>query len=260
MLVYPEIDPVAISFGSLKIRWYGISYVAGILLAWWLLAWRARKYPAWGWNTEQVSDLIFYGTLGVIIGGRLGSVIFYNLPYYLSHPADILKVWQGGMSFHGGLIGVIIAMWIFAHRRQKDFFETADFLAPVIPVGLFFGRIANFINGELWGRPTDVAWGMVFPHVDDLARHPSQIYEAMLEGVLLFIILWFYSIRIRPRMAVSGLFLLGYGLSRIFVEYFREPDRHLGFVLSDTFTMGQVLSAPMIIIGMILMWLAYVKR
>jgi len=167
---------------------------------------------------------------------------------------------QGGMSFHGGLIGVLIAMWIFAHWKQKGFFETADFLAPVIPVGLFFGRVANFINGELWGRPTDVAWGMVFPHVDQVVRHPSQLYEALLEGVLLFIILWFYSIRIRPRMAVSGLFLLGYGMARIFVEYFREPDRHLGFIFSDAVTMGQVLSVPMIIAGIILLWLAYGKR
>jgi len=260
MLNYPQIDPIAFAVGPLKIRWYGISYIVGILLAWWLLKWRASKKSIFAWNNEQVADLIFYATIGIIIGGRLGSVLFYNFPYYLEHPADIIKIWQGGMSFHGGLIGVLIALWFYSRSISKSFFETSDFLAPVIPVGLFFGRIANFINGELWGRPTDVAWGMVFPHVDQLARHPSQLYQALLEGILLFVILWCYSNKQRPRMAVSGLFLLGYGTFRFLVEFFREPDRHVGYIAFDWLTMGQVLSSPMIIIGMIIIFMAYKKQ
>lgn len=260
MLNYPQIDPVAIAIGPLKIRWYGISYITGILLAWWLLRLRAGKNPGNDWNNDQIADLVFYATLGIIIGGRLGSVLFYNLPYYLDHPLDIIKIWKGGMSFHGGMLGVLIAIWFYSRSIGKHFFVTADFIAPVIPVGLFFGRIANFINGELWGRPTDVAWGMVFPHVDQLARHPSQLYQAMLEGVLLFVILWCYSSRQRPRMAVSGLFLIGYGLFRFLVEFVREPDRQIGYIAFDWLTMGQVLSLPMFIIGVVLLWFAYRNR
>ena len=260
MLNYPQIDPVAFAIGPLKIRWYGISYIVGILLAWWLLRFRASKKPELNWNNDQIADLVFYATIGIIIGGRLGSVLFYNLPYYLDHPLNIIKIWKGGMSFHGGLLGVLIAIWFYSRSISKHFFETADFIAPVIPVGLFFGRIANFINGELWGRPTDIAWGMVFPHVDQLARHPSQLYQALMEGVLLFVILWCYSSRQQPRMAVSGLFLIGYGLFRFLVEFAREPDRQIGYVAFDWLTMGQVLSVPMFIIGVFLIWMAYRKQ
>ena len=257
MLTYPDINPVAFGLGPLQIRWYGISYVSGILLAWWILYWRAKKYDSFGWNSDQVADLIFYGTIGIIIGGRLGSVIFYNLNYYVAYPLNILKIWQGGMSFHGGLLGVLLAVWFYSRKIDKGFFESTDFLAPVIPVGLFFGRIANFINGELWGKQTDLPWSMVFPHVDQLPRHPSQIYECLLEGALLFIILWFYSAKSKPVMAISGLFLLAYGALRFLVEFYREPDSHIGYLAFDWLTMGQVLSLPMIIIGIILMTLAY---
>ena len=259
MLNYPDIDPVAIDFGIIKIRWYGISYVVGILLAWTLLRYRAIRQPLLGWTPIQVSDLIFYGTLGVILGGRLGSVLFYNFSYYLQHPLSIIKVWEGGMSFHGGLIGVCVALWLYSRRINQSFFETTDFLAPVVPVGLFFGRIANFINGELWGAPSDLPWAMVFPaeQAGGIPRHPSQLYEACLEGVLLFIILWFYSTKIRPKMAVSGAFLLGYGIFRSLVELVREPDQQIGYLAGDWLTMGQVLSLPMILGGMIMLVYAY---
>jgi len=260
MLNYPNIDPVAIDLGVLQIRWYGISYVCGILLAWWLLRFRAIKHPTRGWTALQVSDLIYFGTLGVIIGGRLGSVIFYNLPHYLDNPLDVLKVWQGGMSFHGGLLGVAVASWHYCRKINKNFFETTDFLIPVVPVGLFFGRIANFINAELWGAPTSLPWGIIFPNAGDIPRHPSQLYEAFLEGVVLFIILWFYSNKLRPRMAISGGFLLGYGVFRCAVEFVRQPDVESGYLLENWLTMGQVLSVPMILIGMTLLYLAYHKK
>ncbi len=259
MLKYPNIDPVAIDLGLVQIRWYGISYICGILLAWWLLRHRAITKPKLGWTAVQVSDLIYYGTLGVILGGRLGSVIFYNLPYYLSHPLDVLKVWQGGMSFHGGLLGVAMAVWYYSRRIDRNFFETTDFLIPVVPVGLFFGRIANFINAELWGAPTTLPWGVIFPdpHSGGLVRHPSQLYEALLEGIVLFIILWLYSEKHRPQKAVSGVFLLGYGVFRSIIEFVREPDANVGYLFGDWLTMGQVLSLPMIFIGVLLIILAY---
>ena len=259
MIQFPALDPVAIELGPLQIRWYGISYVCGILLAWYLLARRATLRPELGWTREQVGDLIYYSTLGVIIGGRLGSVLFYNLPYYLEHPLDILKVWQGGMSFHGGLLGVMVAAWFYNRRDGRKFFQTTDFFIPAVPVGLFFGRIANFINAELWGSPTTLPWGVVFPVVEagGVPRHPSQIYEALLEGLLLFIILWLYSSKPRPVMSVSGLYLLLYGIFRSTVEFFREPDAHIGYVAGDWLTMGQVLSLPMIIAGTILLYFAH---
>lgn len=260
MLNYPDIDPIAIDLGVLQIRWYGISYVCGILLAWWLLRFRALSKPTLGWTTVQVSDLIYYGTLGVIIGGRLGSVIFYNLPYYLANPLDVLKVWQGGMSFHGGLLGVAVALWFYSRKLNQGFFDTTDFLIPVVPVGLFFGRIANFVNAELWGAPTTLPWGIVFPNAGSVPRHPSQLYEAILEGLVLFIIIWFYSDKRRPKMAVSGAFLLGYGVFRSGVEFVRQPDENIGYLLGEWLTMGQVLSSPMILIGVILLSLAYYKK
>ena len=259
MLTYPAIDPVAISLGPLKIRWYGISYVAGILLAWWLLVRRARRSRP-DWTPDQVADLIFYGAVGLVIGGRLGSVLFYNLPYYLDHPLDVFKIWQGGMSFHGGLIGGLIAMWIFARHYKKAFFDAIDYLAPVVPVGLGFGRIGNFINGELWGKVTDVPWAMVFPGAGDLPRHPSQLYEACLEGLVLFVVMWWFSSRPRPLMSVSGLFLMLYGIFRFTVEFVRQPDANLGYLASGWLTMGQVLSAPMVLAGAILLVLAYKRK
>ena len=256
MLTFPNIDPVAVDLGFLQVRWYGISYIAGILGAWALLHFRAKS-GRFGWTTEQVADLMFYGILGVIIGGRLGSALFYNLPYYLDNPLDVLKVWQGGMSFHGGLLGVLIACWWYGRKLDKTFFEVTDFLAPVVPIGLFTGRLGNFVNAELWGKPSDVPWAMVFPGAGPLPRHPSQLYEALLEGLCLFIILWWFSTRPRPRMAVSGLFLVGYGLFRFTVEFVRAPDAHLGYLGFGWVTMGQVLSLPMILAGVVLCAIAY---
>lgn len=261
MLTYPDIDPVAVDLGFLQIRWYGISYVTGILLAWWLLRIRSKNmYEIWG--PEQVADLVFYSTVGIILGGRLGSVLFYNLPYYLRHPISVFKIWEGGMSFHGALIGVIIAMWLFARRQKMGFFQVGDFLAPVVPVGLFLGRIANFINGELWGRPTNLPWGMVFtdPRAGTVPRHPSQLYEAFFEGIVLFILLWWFSYRPRPIMAVSGLFLLLYGIFRGLVEFVRQPDSQIGFLAGGWLTMGMLLSVPMIVLGILFLYLAYRNR
>lgn len=258
MLEYPAIDPVAISLGPLQIRWYGLSYVVGTLLGWWLLRLRAARH---GWTHEQVADLVFYSVLGAVIGGRIGSVLFYNLPYYLDHPLAVLKIWQGGMSFHGGLIGVLVAMWLFGRGQQRRFFEVTDFLAPVVPVGLFCGRIGNFINGELWGRPTDLPWAMVFPDpaAGGVPRHPSQLYEAALEGIVLFVVLWLFSARPRPTMAVSGLFLSGYGMFRFLVEFVRVPDPQLGYLAFGWVTMGQLLSLPMFVVGALLIYMAYRK-
>ena len=256
MLTYPNIDPVAFTLGPLKVHWYGISYVVGILIAWWLLRSRSRKSD---WTEEQVADLIFYGIVGVIIGGRLGSVLFYNLPYYLAHPLEIIMITKGGMSFHGGLIGVLFAIFFYGRSAGRSFFAISDFLAPVIPVGLGCGRIGNFINGELWGAPSSLPWAMIFPdpRAGELPRHPSQLYEALLEGLVLFIILWLFSAKPKPMMAVSGLFLLSYGVFRFSVEFVREPDANIGYLAFDWVTMGQVLSFPMIIIGAILLFLAY---
>ncbi len=259
MLPFPDIDPVALSLGPLKIHWYGLMYLFGFAFAWLLGNWRAKQ-PGSGWNSEQVSDLIFYCALGLILGARIGYMLFYQFESVLANPLDLFKIWQGGMSFHGGAIGVTIGIWLFGRKYKKDFFSVTDFLVPLAPLGLFAGRMGNFINGELWGRTTDSAFGMVFPNGGPLARHPSQLYEAILEGLVLFLILWFYSSKPRPKMAVSGLFLLGYGLFRSFVEFFREPDAHLGFIAFDWLTMGQILSLPMIIGGLILILLAYRKN
>lgn len=262
MLSYPDIDPIALALGPIKIHWYGITYVVGIVAAWLLLRWRTDKNPSLKWSSEQVDDMVFYVTLGVIIGGRLGSVLFYNLPYYLDHPVDIFKINQGGMSFHGGLIGALLAMVWFARKTNSGFFNVIDFIAPVVPVGLGCGRIGNFINGELWGAPSALPWAMIFPdpRAGGIARHPSQLYEALLEGLLLFIILWLYSSKPRPMMAVSGLFLLGYGVFRFSVEFVRVPDAHIGYLAFGWVTMGQVLSFPMIILGFVSMVWAYRNR
>ena len=258
-MLAPDIDPVAIALGPVKIHWYGLMYVLG-LLALWFLASRRAKQPDSGWTAEQVSDFVFYGALGVILGGRLGYMLFYNLTHYLAHPLDMLKVWQGGMSFHGGLIGVLLAMLYFARKTSKTFFVVADFFAPWVPIGLGLGRLGNFINHELWGRTTDAPWGMVFREAGPLPRHPSQLYQAALEGLALFVILWLFAHKPRPTASVSGLFLICYGLFRILVEFVREPDPQLGYLAFGWLPMGQVLSVPMILFGVGLMVWAYKKK
>ena len=256
MLTYPHINPIALAIGPLKIHWYGLMYAIGFLGAWCLGTRRANK-PNSGWTPDQISDLIFYAALGVIVGGRTGYILFYAWPDFIAEPLLLFKIWQGGMSFHGGLIGVIIALWLYARKLNKTFFELADFTAPLVPIGLAAGRIGNFINGELWGRVTDMPWAMIFPNGGLLPRHPSQLYEFLFEGVILFIILWRYSSRPRPRTAVSGLFLICYGSFRFALEFFRQPDVQLGFIAFDWLTMGQLLSMPMILLGIFLIKKAY---
>lgn len=258
MLTYPQIDPVALALGPIKIHWYGLTYLVGFLGGWYLARLRARR-PNSGWNPDETGDLVFYIALGVILGGRIGSILFYNFEEFTRDPLMLLRIWQGGMSFHGGFIGVLVAFWLYARNTGRRFFEVADFLAPVFPLGLGAGRIGNFINGELWGRTTDVPWGMVFPHVDSQARHPNQLYQFFFEGVVLFAIMWIYSRKPRPTMAVSGLFGVAYGIYRFLIEFVREPDAHLGFIAFDWLTMGQLLSIPMILIGALLMVWAYRK-
>jgi len=258
MITYPEIDPVALAFGPVKIHWYGLMYLCGFAAGWALGRFRARD-PRRRWSGAEVDDLLFYIALGVILGGRLGYVVFYDFARFLGDPLTILKIWQGGMSFHGGLIGVIGAMVWYARTRRRPFFEVADFIAPLVAPGIAFGRIGNFINGNLWGAPSDLPWAMVFPdpRAGGVARHPSQLYEALLEGVVLFIVVWFYSRHPRPTMAVSGVFLAGYGLARFVVEFVRVPDAHIGYLAFDWFTMGQALSTPMIVVGVAFVWFAY---
>lgn len=253
MLTHPQFDPIALQLGPLSIHWYGIMYLIGFLSLLWLGKRRARSQPQAGWRPVEIDDLLFYGALGVILGGRLGYVIFYQPGYYLTHPLEIAYLWQGGMSFHGGFLGVLAAMLFFARKTGKRWLAVMDFVAPLVPIGLGAGRLGNFINGELWGRPTDLAWGMVFPQVDQLARHPSQLYQFALEGVVLFTLLWWFSSRPRPVGAVSGLFLLGYGAFRFAVEFTREPDSFLG-LLALGLSMGQWLSLPMIAIGGWMLW------
>lgn len=257
MFTHPDFDPVALQLGPLQIRWYGLMYLVGFGIGWWLGRIRARQTP--GWTAQQVDDLIFFGALGVILGGRLGYMLFYRFDAILANPLSILRIWEGGMSFHGGLLGVLVAMVVLARRSNRGFFQVTDFLAPIIPPGLGFGRLGNFINGELWGRATELPWGAVFPQIDSLPRHPSQLYQAFLEGLVLFVLLWWFSSRPRPQMAVSGLFLLGYGVVRFLVEFVREPDAHLG-LLSLDLSMGQWLSLPMVALGVVFLCLAYGRR
>ncbi|MBE9550122.1 MAG: prolipoprotein diacylglyceryl transferase [Proteobacteria bacterium] len=280
---FVDIDPVAIALGplpiignTLSIHWYGIMYLLAFFTFWKLAEWRAKKDPWRGWQASEVSDYLFYAILGVILGGRIGYMLFYATDQLLSEPLSLFRVWDGGMSFHGGLIGVLLVMYIYGRKTGWGFWNIADFSAPIVPLGLMFGRLGNFIGGELWGRKTDAAWGMIFPNsiesplgtealhqlyltgaLNAEARHPSQLYQAGLEGLLLFLILWFYSRKPRPRAAVSGMFLLGYGAFRFLVEFFRQPDVQLQFIAFDWLTMGQILSLPMVITGMILIIIAY---
>ena len=256
MLVYPQFDPVAFRVGPLAVRWYGLMYLAGFILFIVLGRRRARQNMLTGWRATDVDDMLFFGVFGVILGGRLGYVLFYKPLYYLAHPLEIFEVWHGGMSFHGGFIGVLLALWFFARQRGRGWLDVTDFVAPLIPLGLGAGRLGNFINGELVGRPTDLPWGMVFPQIDQIPRHPSQLYEFALEGVALFVVLWLFATRRRPIGAVSGLFLLGYGVFRFIGEFAREPDSFLGF-LALGLTMGQWLSLPMIVAGIVMLLWAY---
>lgn len=258
MIHYPQINPVALKIGPLAIHWYGIMYLIGLFSAWHLARYRAQK-NGYNLSKEQVSDLIFYAAVGIIVGGRLGYMLFYYYPAYsfTEDPWAWLRIWEGGMSFHGGLIGVLISLYVYSKKIKQDYLWVMDFVAPLVPIGLGAGRIGNFINGELWGRVTNVPWGMVFPGAGLLPRHPSQLYEFLLEGMLLFFVLWIFSSRKRPKGAVSGLFLLLYGLFRFIVEFFRQPDLQIGFIFADSITMGQLLSLPLIIAGIILLGLSY---
>lgn len=257
MITHPNIDPVAIQLGPLAIHWYGITYIIGFLAFLYLGKHRARQ-PGSPVTPQQVDDMMFYGALGVVLGGRLGYVLFYSFDKFLQDPLMLFKTLQGGMSFHGGLLGVLLVAFLLARKYKLRFLEIGDFIAPMIPIGLGAGRIANFINQELWGKPTDVPWGVVFQKAGDgLARHPSQLYEALLEGLVMFIILWFYSRHPRPLGRISGLFLTLYGLFRFFVEFFRLPDAHIGYIAFDWLTKGQLLSLPMILAGLALIAWSY---
>ncbi len=270
MINYPEIDPVFISLGPVTLHWYGIMYLLAFASAWWLGRYRARQSKIL--DDKQIEDIIFFGAVGVILGGRVGSTLFYNFDQFLDNPIYILKIWQGGMSFHGGFLGVLVAMEIYRRKVGLSFFQLMDFVAPLVPLGLGFGRLGNFINGELWGAPSNVPWAMkmscdTFPTdrfydfagpLCQVARHPSQLYAFALEGVILFTLLWLFSRKKRPVMAVSALFLIGYGVLRSINEMVRLPDAHIGYLLETTWlTKGLLLSVPMVLVGLLLMFLAY---
>ncbi len=259
MLNFPQIDPVALSLGPIKIHWYGLMYLIGFAAVWFLGQKRAAK-PWSPIKPEAIEDLVTYGAMGVILGGRIGYILFYNFSEFLASPIILIKIWQGGMSFHGGMLGVFIAMWFFSKKQQCTLLQLTDIIAPMAPIGLGAGRIGNFINSELWGRPTDVPWAMVFPNGGLLARHPSQLYEAFLEGFVLFVILWIYSSKQRPTMAATGMALFFYGCFRFLVEFFRMPDAQLGFMALDWVTMGQILSTPMIVIGAGMFYFAHKSK
>ena len=252
---FPAMDPVAVAIGPFAIRWYALSYIVGLLLAWRYARWLTKRPPN-RMTPEAFDDFLLWATLGVVLGGRFGYVLFYQTEYYLRHPQEILFIWQGGMSFHGGLIGVLAAIGLFARRHGVHYFTLADIVGCATPIGLFLGRIANFVNGELFGRVSDVPWALVFPHGGPDPRHPSQLYQASLEGLILFLVLFVLARRgwLRRTGLLSGCFLIGYGLARLIGELFREPDAHLGFILGPI-TMGQLLSLPMILCGIaIALW------
>ena len=255
MIQYPDINPVALQIGPLKLHWYALMYLFGYFIGGSLLFKRIKKLQL-SWTKSQLENLTLYVGIGCILGGRIGYVLFYDLPYYVSDPLNIFKIWQGGMSYHGGLIGVLISIGIYAKLHKRSYFSIADLIAPVIPIGLAAGRIGNFINGRLFGKITDVPWGMVFPDGGPYVRHPSQLYEFLTEGVLLFIILWVYSSKPRKPMKTSALFLIGYSVFRIFCEFFRQPDPQIGYIAFGWLTMGQILCIPMILAGFVLIYLS----
>jgi phosphatidylglycerol:prolipoprotein diacylglycerol transferase len=262
-IAFPNIDPVAVQLGPFAIRWYALAYVVGILLGWWVMIRLAARRERAGeplMPRTAVDDFVVWATLGIVLGGRIGYILFYNFAFFLEHPLQMFAVWEGGMSFHGGLIGVVTAIWLFSRVRRLPFLTVGDLVCAVVPIGLFFGRLANFVNGELWGRPTDVPWAMVFPRGGDIPRHPSQLYEATLEGIILFTILMLLvrSGALKRPGLVAGAFLTGYALARMIGELFREPDVQLGFLFGGT-TMGQLLSIPLLLVGLYLIWRAKSK-
>jgi len=276
MIYLHQIDPIALALGPLRIHWYGLMYLLGFGAAWWLGRRRVRAGRLPGVDEHGYGDLMFYGMLGVVIGGRIGYILFYDLSEYIAHPLQVLKIWEGGMSFHGGLIGVCGAVWLWSRRHRLHFMDTIEFVAPLVPPGLGFGRIGNFINGELWGKYTHADWGVVFPSglpmpfaamdpatlraqfesgaLNAFARHPSQLYQAALEGLVLFVVLWTFSAKPRPRYAVAGMFALLYGVFRFVVEFVRVPDEQLNYIAFGWLTMGQLLSVPLIVLGLFWLW------
>lgn len=257
MLQYPHIDPIAFNLGRVHVHWYGLMYLFAFITVWALANYRMHRQSWVPLKTnDDVLDAIFYGAMGVIIGGRLGYMIFYDLPYFINHPSSLFQVWDGGMSFHGGLIGVILALWWFSYQRKMAFFALMDFFAPLVPLGLGLGRLGNFINGELWGRVTTSPIGMVFPQGGPLPRYPSQLIELFLEGVCLFIFLWILSLKHRPKMFMSAWFLIGYSICRMIAEFFRQPDPQYGYLAFNWLTMGQILSMPMLLLGIVLLVLS----
>lgn len=277
MIYLHQIDPIALSIGPVKLHWYGLMYLLGFLAAWWLGKRRIEAGRLPGVNANAFSDLLFYLMLGVVLGGRIGYILFYGFEGFLANPLSIFKVWEGGMSFHGGLLGVMAAALWWSRRHRLHFFDTMDFVAPLVPLGLGFGRIGNFIGAELWGKYTHAGWGVIFPTdpalkglsaaelqaqyaagaLDQFARHPSQLYQAFLEGLVMFIALWWFSSRPRPRYAVSGLFALLYGVFRFLVEFVRVPDEQLNYLAFGWLTMGQLLSLPLVLLGLYLLWLSH---
>jgi phosphatidylglycerol---prolipoprotein diacylglyceryl transferase len=251
--VFEAIDPVIFSIGPLAVRWYGLMYLVGFVAAYYLAKSRMKRI---GWNEDDIGDLLFWGFVGVVAGGRVGYVFFYQFSSFLADPLYLFKIWTGGMSFHGGLIGVLVALWLFARKKTVSFLTVGDFVAPIVPLGLAAGRIGNFINGELWGRVTDVPWAIVFPAAGPEPRHPSQLYQFALEGLTLFVLIWLFSRQPRPTGAVGGLFLAGYGVFRFIVEFARQPDAHLGLNTLGL-SQGQMLSIPMILLGLGLIVYAY---
>lgn len=275
MIYLHQIDPVLLSLGPLKLHWYGLTYLAGFIAAWWLGKRRVEAGRLPGVDANAFSDLLFYSMLGVVLGGRLGYILFYDLPTYIAQPLAVFRVWEGGMSFHGGLLGVLAAGAWWSRKHHMHFFDTVDFVAPLVPAGLGFGRLGNFINGELWGKHTGGNWGVIFPTdpqfagwtqaqlqseyakgaLDAFARHPSQLYQALLEGLTMFLVLWLYSRKPRPRYAVSGLFALLYGVFRFVVEFVRVPDAQVGYLYGGWLTEGQLLSVPLVLLGIfLLLW------